>query len=82
MINNLKMSVSVNPKSELFAHTSYEKVTQSSAQQKYTFSKAQRFPKIKATTDLVGYNLPSTKTEKSAAFGFGDRSTFRNKRGK
>lgn len=76
------MSVSVHPKSELFTHTSFEKVTNSSAQQKYTFSKAQRFPTIKPTSDLVGYTLPSTRTSKVAAFGFGDRKTFAVKRGK
>ena len=42
-----------------FTLTTYDKVTTSSAQAKFTFSKANRFPIIKKTSDVGAYELPS-----------------------
>ena len=52
-------------------------INNSSSKQQYSFSKSERFPKIKPTTDSL-YILPSTKTTRKAGFGYGTRSDFTN----
>ena len=44
-------------------------INNSTAKQQYSFSKSERFPKIKPTTDSL-YILPTTKTNRKAGFGY------------
>ena len=40
---------------------------------KWSFGHDNRFPKVKKTIDKISYDLPTTKTKRSAGFGIGDR---------
>ena len=44
--------------------------------QKYSFSKAERFPKISVYGAMSFYNLPSVKNERATSFGYGSRYNF------
>jgi len=63
--------------------TTFDRVTNSPTKQKYSFgiSKSKRFPSVKQRTDNI-YTLPSTKTERSAGFGIGDRFANSNYKSK
>lgn len=52
-------------------------INNSTSKQQYSFSKSERFPKIKPTTDSL-YSLPSTTATRKAGFGYGTRSDFTN----
>jgi len=45
----------------------------SPANYKWSFGHDNRFPKVKKTIDKISYDLPTTKTKRSAGFGIGDR---------
>lgn len=64
--------------------TQYEQINTSTSKQKYSFgiSKGPRFPNIRpGVTDVVSYDLPTTKTKRTCSFGVGPRfSTPMNKR--
>jgi len=52
--------------------TQYDTTNFSTAKQKFSFSKGQRFPSIRKTlNDKICYNLPSTKTKRTCGFGIG-----------
>ena len=55
--------------------TTFDHVSTSPAKQKFTFanSKSIRFKQAKVQHDLIGYNLPPTKSSRAAGFGFGKR---------
>lgn len=56
--------------------TQYDQVNTSRSKQKYSFgaSKGPRFPKIKpGVTEVVAYDLPSTKNHRACSFGVGPR---------
>ena len=56
--------------------TQYEHINNSISKQKYSFgiSKMARFPKIKAgMTEVISYDLPSTRTKRTCSFGIGPR---------
>ena len=54
----------------------YSSIDNSPTKQKYTFSKAERFPKITIYGAMSFYNLPSVKNERSTSFGYGSRYNF------
>ena len=54
----------------------YSSIDNSPTKQKYTFSKAERFPKISIYGAMSFYNLPSVKNERSTSFGYGSRYNF------
>jgi len=45
----------------------------SPANSKFSFGHDNRFPKVKKTIDKISYDIPTTKTKRSAGFGIGDR---------
>jgi alcohol dehydrogenase YqhD (iron-dependent ADH family) len=49
----------------------YSSIDNSPTKQKYTFSKAERFPKISIYGAMSFYNLPSVKNERATSFGYG-----------
>ena len=49
----------------------YSSIDNSPTKQKYTFSKAERFPKISIYGAMSFYNLQSAKNERSTSFGYG-----------
>ena len=49
----------------------YTYIDNSLTKQKYTFSKAERFPKISIYGAMSFYNLQSAKNERSTSFGYG-----------
>lgn len=66
--------MSMTSKRGSFDLTTYETVINSSAIQKYSFSKGDRFPSVRKTYhDQIGYTLPSTKKTRGAGFGIGER---------
>ena len=54
----------------------YSSIDNSPSKQKYSFSKAERFPKISVYGAMSFYNLPSVKSERSTSFGYGSRYNF------
>ena len=54
----------------------YSSIDNSPTKQKYTFSKAERFPKISIYGAMSFYNLPSVKNERATSFGYGSRYNF------
>ena len=54
----------------------YSSIDNSPTKQKYTFSKAERFPKISIYGAMSFYNLPNVKNERSTSFGYGSRYNF------
>ena len=52
--------------------TQYETINTSTAKQKFSFSKGDRFPSLKKQLhNKISYNLPSTKTKRTCGFGIG-----------
>jgi hypothetical protein len=65
------MSTLIHPKYNV-EWTVYDKFNFSTAKQKFSFPKGNRFPSVqKGIHDIVGYNLPATITSRSTSFGFG-----------
>ena len=54
----------------------YSSIDNSPTKQKYSFSKAERFPKISIYGAMSFYNLPSVKNERATSFGYGSRYNF------
>ena len=54
----------------------YSSIDNSPSKQKYSFSKAERFPKIGIYGAMSFYNLPSMKNGRSTSFGYGSRYNF------
>ena len=54
----------------------YSSIDNSPTKQKYSFSKAERFPKISIYGAMSFYNLPSVKNSRATSFGYGDRYNF------
>ena len=54
----------------------YSSIDNSPTKQKYSFSKAERFPKISVYGAMSFYNLPSVKNERATSFGYGSRYNF------
>ncbi len=54
----------------------YSSIDNSPSKQKYSFSKAERFPKISVYGAMSFYNLPSVKSERATSFGYGSRYNF------
>lgn len=54
----------------------YSSIDNSPSKQKYSFPKAERFPKISIYGAMSFYNLPSCKNERSTSFGYGSRYNF------
>ena len=72
------MSVFNHPSTNKYTLTSYEKVNFSSAQQKYSFGKADRFPNIKNfSPPVTGYDNSSSLNKKGAGIGYGDKNIFK-----
>ena len=73
------MSTVQHPRSPFFNLVSYDKVSNSVAKQKFSFSKADRFPSLKSNTQNTptGYLLPSQLNKRSAGFGFGEKQGVR-----
>ena len=59
----------------------FSTINNSTSKQWFGFGKEERFPKIKARTDCI-YNIPSTKMNRTAGFGYGTRSDFTKKPGR
>jgi hypothetical protein len=54
--------------------TQYDNINFSTAKQKYSFGKGQRFPSVMAKLNQqIGYELPSTINKRAAGFGVGNR---------
>lgn len=53
--------------------TTYDTLNTSPANSKWSFGHDNRFPKVKKTIDKISYDIPTTKTKRSAGFGIGDR---------
>ena len=53
--------------------TTYETMASAPSNYKWSFGHDNRFPKVKKTIDKISYDLPTTKTKRSAGFGIGDR---------
>ena len=51
-------------------------INSSTSKQMYSFPKGNRFKELRKTSETLFYNLPSTKSHRFAAFGFGGRSDF------
>ena len=54
----------------------YSSIDNSTSKQKYSFPKAERFPKISIYGAMSFYNLPSVKNKRSTSFGYGSRYNF------
>ena len=59
-----------------FNLTTFDKVNYSSTQSKFTFSKAERFPTIKANNPVSCYDIPTTKSTRAAGMGYGATTNF------
>ena len=65
-----------------YALTTYDKVNSSPTQAKFAFSKAERFPKIKANCAVSTYDIPGALSTRAAGMGFGKQNVFDGKSGK
>ena len=62
--------------------TYYENTNFSTAKQKFSFGKGNRFPRAqRPLTDLLQYELPSTFNRRAPSFGCGDRFDINRKNG-
>ena len=57
----------------------YSSIDNSPSKQKYSFPKAERFPKISVYGAMSFYNLPSVKNMRATSFGYGSRYNFSKK---
>ena len=74
------MSVQFHPKVMNQTLTSFDKVSTSSAIQKFSFSRDSRFKDVKLEHHRIGYDIPSAfrpTPEKGVGFGYGDREIYR-----
>ena len=62
-----------------FVLTTYDKINVSTAQSKFTFSKADRFPQIKSNCAVTTYDIPNTISKRAAAMGYGTKTDFSGK---
>lgn len=62
-----------------FVLTTYDKINVSTGQPKFTFSKADRFPKIKTNCPVTSYDMPGQLSNRSAAMGYGMKMDFSGK---
>ena len=62
-----------------FVLTTYDKINVSSAQPKFTFSKAERFPSIKKNCPVTSYDIPGMLSTRAAAMGYGMKTDFSGK---
>ena len=53
-------------------------INNSTSKEQWSFGKGTRFPRIRASTDVF-YNIPETKMNRTAGFGYGTRSDFTKK---
>ena len=58
----------------------YFSIDNSPSKQKYSFPKAERFPKISIYGAMSFYNLPNVRTKRSTTLGYGSRYNFCSKR--
>ena len=65
-----------------FSLTTYDKTNTSPSQAKFTFSKANRFPKIKKNCPVSCYDMPGTFSARAASLGYGKKRTFNDNRSK
>lgn len=65
-----------------FVLSTYDRINQSSSQQKYTFSKANRFPEIKTGCLMGSYDQPSQLSKRAASIGYGQKKTFEGRNSK
>lgn len=73
------MSKVLHPKYDGFELTVYENTNNSSAKQKFSFPKSDRFSGHKAPlNERVSYDLPSTLIERAISFGIGGRPGEKN----
>jgi hypothetical protein len=69
------MSKLLHPKYEGAEWTVYENTNNSTAKQKFSFPKSDRFNGQKAPlNERVSYDLPSTLIGRATSFGYGERS--------
>ena len=54
----------------------FSSIDNSPSKQKYSFPKAERFPKISIYGAMSFYNLPSMKNARATSFGYGSRYNF------
>ena len=57
----------------------YSSIDNSPTKQKYSFPKAERFPKISIYGAMSFYNIPTFKNERATSFGYGSRYNFTKK---
>jgi len=69
------MSINPHPKYEGADWVVYDSTINSTAKQKFSFPKSDRFRQAKKPlNDKVSYDLPSTLIPRATSFGFGERS--------
>lgn len=64
--------------------TNFDKVSTSTALQKFSFSKDRRFKDVKVQHHRIGYELPSAfvhATDKGPGFGYGVRDAYKRTSG-
>lgn len=69
------MSKVLHPKYQGAEWVVYDNSINSTAKQKYSFPKSDRFRRhMKPLNDQIAYNLPSTLIGRATSFGYGDRT--------
>ena len=77
------MSKVIHPKYSGAEWVIYENSINSSAKQKYSFPKSDRFRStVRPLNERVSYDLPSTLIGRATSFGYGERSPGSSRRGK
>jgi hypothetical protein len=67
------MTTTVHPKYQV-EWIQYENANFSPSKMKFSFPKANRFPKLQSLIhDKVSYDIPTTRHTRSTSFGFGKR---------
>ncbi len=73
------MSKLLHPKYQGAEWTIYDNTNTSTAKQKFSFPKSDRFRGQKSPlNERVSYDLPSTLIQRATSFGYGDRSGARD----
>ena len=54
----------------------YSSINNSPTKQRYSFGRAERFPKISTCGAMTIYNLPKVNNTRSTSFGYGSRYNF------
>lgn len=65
-----------------FVLSTYDKVNFSPSQAKYSFSKANRFPTIRANNPIGAYDMPGQLHNRATGFGIGSKELVMQIRGK